>query len=88
MKREERENAQKSSPLSGQENEAHEYVRATSEGTRLRTLSLYLIQSIVEKYGGKVGVDLATDTIMIDVPEDKRVQCAQEIEAQVGAMCW
>ena len=67
--------------------EAEDYVWATSEQTRLRSLSLYLIRSIVERHGGSIEVDLATDTISIDVPKNEEVACAQEIEAQVGAMC-
>ncbi|NVM22680.1 MAG: hypothetical protein HWN68_12985 [Desulfobacterales bacterium] len=64
-----------------------DYVWATSEEARLRALSLYLIRSIVERHGGTVDIDLATDTININVPEEEQVACAQEIEEQVGAMC-
>jgi hypothetical protein len=66
---------------------AGSYVRATSEETRLRALSLYLIRSIVEKHGGTINIDLATDTINIDVPVKGQLACAQEIEEQVGNMC-
>lgn len=69
-------------------NTAASFVRATSEETRLRTLSLYLIQSIVERHGGTVAVDLATDTINIDVPPQEEAACALEIEEQVGNLCW
>lgn len=65
---------------------AGDYVWATSEKTRFRTWSLYLIRSIVEKHGGTINIDLATDTINIDVPEQEKDACAQEIEEQVGAM--
>ncbi len=44
--------------------------------------ALYLIRSIVEKYGGTVEVDLETDTINIHVPERERAACAQRIEEQ------
>ena len=63
------------------------YVWSTSEEARMKAFSLYIIQSIVEKHGGTVEVDLATDTINIDVPEKEQVACAQEIEEQVGSMC-
>jgi len=63
------------------------YVWATSEEARLRALSLYLIRSIVERHGGTVDVDLATDTINIDVPDEEQTACAQEMEEQVGSMC-
>lgn len=66
---------------------AQDYVWATSEQARFRALSLYLIRSIVEKHGGTIQVDLATDTINIDVPKDQELACAQEIEEQVGSMC-
>ena len=66
---------------------AADYVWATSQKSKLRALSLYLIRSIVEKHGGTINIDLATDTINIDVPEQEKDACAQEIEEQVGAMC-
>jgi hypothetical protein len=64
-----------------------DYVWATSEETRLRALSLYLIRSIVERHGGTIDIDLATDTINIDVPSKEQAACAIEIEEQVGSMC-
>jgi hypothetical protein len=63
------------------------YVWASSDEARLKALSLYLIRSIVEKHGGTIDIDLATDTINIDVPEKEQIACAQEIEEQVGSMC-
>ncbi len=64
-----------------------DYVWSTSEEARLRALSLYIIRSIVESHGGTVEVDLASDTINIDVPEKEQVACSREIEEQVGSMC-
>ena len=70
------------------ETQPHEdFVWATSEQTRLRALSLYIIRCIVEKHGGNVEIDLATNTIDIDVPDEARLDCAQEIEEQVGFLC-
>ena len=66
---------------------AEDYVWATSEKAKLRALSLFLIRSIVERHGGTIVVDLATDTINIDVPALEKTACAQEIEEQLGAMC-
>jgi len=66
---------------------AENYVWSTSEKTRLRALSLYLIRSIVERRGGTIDIDLATDTINIDVPAKEQVACALEIEEQVGNLC-
>jgi hypothetical protein len=67
--------------------EAEEYVWSTSEQSKLRALSLFIIRSIVEKHGGTVEVDLATDTLNIDVPQGEETACAKEIEEQVGQMC-
>jgi sensor histidine kinase regulating citrate/malate metabolism len=64
-----------------------DFVWSTGEQSRLRALSLYLIRSIVKKHGGTVDVDLATDTININVPEEEQSDCAQEIEVQVGSLC-
>jgi hypothetical protein len=66
---------------------AEDFVWATSEKAKDRSLSLFLIQSIVEKHGGTVEVNLATNTISIDVPKRKQAACAQEIEEQVGHIC-
>jgi hypothetical protein len=63
------------------------FVWSTGEQSRLRALSLYLIRSIVKKHGGTVDVDLATDTISIDVPEKEQFDCAREIDEQVGRLC-
>ena len=63
------------------------YIRATSEESRLRALSLYLIRAIVERHGGTVDVDLATYTININVPPKEQHSCALEIDEQVGKLC-
>ncbi len=62
-------------------------VWGSSEQAKQRSLSLYLIRSIVEKHGGNIQVDLATDTISIDVPKEEEIACAHEIEQQIGSMC-
>jgi hypothetical protein len=74
-------------PTERQETEAEQYVWSTSDQAKHRALSLFLIRSIVEKYGGTLDVDLATDTLNIDVPTEHEAVCAQEIEKQVGRMC-
>jgi len=65
-----------------------DYVWSTSEEAKLRSFSLWIIQSIVERHGGTVDIDLATDTLSIDVPAEKQADCAMEIEEQVGHMCY
>ena len=86
MKHEECWNTSGTSPQAERQHMAGDYVWATSEKTRLRALSLYLIRSIAEKHGGTIEIDLATDTITIDVPDGEKVECAQEIQEQVGTM--
>ncbi len=56
------------------------------EEAQLRATALYLIRKIVERRGGTMEMDMATDTININVPEKERVACAQEIAEQVRAM--
>jgi sensor histidine kinase regulating citrate/malate metabolism len=88
MKHEECWKTSGTSPQAERQHIAGDYVWATSEKTRFRTLSLYLIRSIVEKHGGTIQIDLATDTINVDVPEQEKDACAQEIEEQVGEMSY
>jgi hypothetical protein len=70
-----------------QKDQPEHYVWSTSEKSRLRALSLYIIQSIVERHRGSIEIDLATDTINVELPEEEKVACAQAIEEQVGTMC-
>lgn len=63
------------------------FVWSTSEKSRLRALSLFVIRSIVERHGGSAEIDLATNTINIELPDEEKVACAQEIEEQVGTIC-
>jgi len=60
--------------------------RAAREQVRLRALSLFIVRSTVEKHGGSMEVDLATDSINITVPEKEKASCVREIEAQLGAV--
>ena len=69
------------------QDQPEDYIWSTSEKSKLRALSLYIIRSIVERHGGSIEIDLATDTIDIDLPDDERSACAQEIEEEVGNMC-
>ena len=65
---------------------AEDFVWSTNERAKQRAVSLYQIQSIVEKHGGTLEIDTATDTLNITVPEKERIACAQELEEHVGAM--
>ena len=60
------------------------YVWSTSEKSRLRALTLYIIQSIVERHRGTIKIDLATNTINIELPDEEKIACAREIEEQVS----
>jgi hypothetical protein len=62
-----------------------EYVWATSDAARNRALSLLLVGSIARKYGGTVRVNQETYAIHVDVPDEGKVGCAQEIEKRVGS---
>jgi hypothetical protein len=64
-----------------------EFVWATSDQARERARSLYVIRSIVEKHGGTIQINVETNTLDIDVPEERRHACAQEIEENMGALC-
>jgi hypothetical protein len=63
-----------------------DYIYSTSEKSYLRAKSLFLIQTIVDQYGGTLEVDLANDQIHIDVPTEYEVECAQKVEEVVGNM--
>lgn len=66
----------------------NDFMWNAGDKTHAKTLSLYIIRSIVEKHGGTLTVDLETDTINIDVPADKEEIVAQEIEDAVGDMIY
>ena len=53
----------------------------------LRATALFVIRSIVERHHGTIDMDLGTNTININVPEQEEVACAEEIEEQVSIMC-
>ena len=59
---------------------------SSSEKSKMRATALYLVQSIVQKHGGSLSVDIETDTININVPDGKETDCAIEIADAVGGM--
>ena len=87
MKHENYSNASDQPSRDNEKDEAEYYIWSTSEKSKLRALSLYIIQSIVERHRGSIEIDLATDTINIDLPDEEKVACVQEIQEQVGTMC-
>jgi hypothetical protein len=66
---------------------AEDFVWGTDEKATRRARSLYVIRSIVEKHGGTVDIDVEGNKIDIDVPEEERLACAQEIEEHIGGLC-
>ena len=69
-----------------QANEHHwdeDYVWATSQESKRHALSLSLIGSIVHKHGGTVHMDTETRSINIDVPDDQKLACAEELSREV-----
>lgn len=62
---------------------AEDYVWATSEESRRRALSLSLIGSIVHKHRGTVRIDPETHSFNIDVPDEEKLACAEELGKKV-----
>lgn len=62
---------------------AEDYVWATSEESKCHALSLYLVGSIVHKHGGTVRIDPETHSINIDVPDEEKLACAEELSKKV-----
>jgi hypothetical protein len=60
-------------------------VNGYSEGemARLQALCIFIVRSVAEKHGGTIEIDLATDTMKINVPDGEQMACAKEIEEQV-----
>jgi len=87
MKHESYSNASDQLSRNDEKDEPEHYVWSTSEKSKLRALLFFIIRSIVERHRGSIEIDLATDTINVELPEEEKVACAQEIEEQVGTMC-
>ena len=62
---------------------AENYVWATSEESRRHALSLSLIGSIVHKHRGTVRIDPETYSLNIDVPDEEKIACAEELGRKV-----
>jgi hypothetical protein len=86
MQRENDTNPPEGMNAAGVEGEAQDRFWAARQQVRLQALSLFIIRSTVEKHGGNMEVDLASDCINISVPEKEKAACVREIEAQLGAI--
>jgi len=60
-----------------------DYVWATSQESKRHALALSLIGSIVHKHGGTVHIDSETHSINIDVPDEGKLACAEELSRKV-----
>ncbi|MBW1744664.1 MAG: hypothetical protein JRJ47_14750 [Deltaproteobacteria bacterium] len=72
--------------LAGARGPTHDPSCTAGEQVRLRALALFIIRSTAEKHGGTAQIDLATDSINIDIPEKEKAACVREIEAQLRAI--
>ena len=62
---------------------AEDFVWATSEDSRRHALSLFLIGSIVHKHRGTVRIDPETRSLDIEVPDEEKLACAEELGKKV-----
>ena len=69
--------------LSDESSLAEDYVWATSEDSRRHALSLSLIGSIVHKHRGTVTIDPETNSLNIEVPDEEKLACAEELGKRV-----
>ena len=51
-----------------------------------RSLLLYIIRNIVEKYGGHLDIDIKKDTFTVHIPQDQNSDCFQELIEAVGPL--
>lgn len=60
------------------------FVWSTSHQAKQRAKNFYIIRCIVEKFGGTVSIDLETNVLDIDFPDDvskeDEAKCALEVE--------
>jgi len=65
---------------------ADDCVCSRGEAARLRALKLYVVRSTAERHGGTMEMDLATDTVNINVPKKEMAACTKEIAKQLEPM--
>lgn len=57
-----------------------------NEYIRLTMLSLFLIRSIVSRYGGSMETDSETNSYIIHIPTGEATLCSQEIKEKVESL--
>lgn len=63
-----------------------DFVWAQHWKSKQRTQKLQTIASLVHRYGGTVQVDIETNTLAIDVPEEHKVECALKVQEEMEKM--
>jgi hypothetical protein len=57
-----------------------------TQPARSRILFLSLVRLIVEKYGGHLDIDMEKDTFTVNIPQDRKSDCFQELTEAVGPL--
>ncbi len=73
--------------ITAQADESHvaeDYIWATSQESKRHALLLYLMGSIVHRHRGTVQIDPETHSMKIDVPDEEKLACAEELHKRVG----
>ncbi len=53
---------------------------------RSRILFLALVRLSVEKYGGHLDIDVIKDTFTVNIPQDQKSDCFQELTEAFGPL--
>ena len=51
---------------------------------RSRILFLSLVRLILEKYGGHLDINMEKDTFTVNIPQDRKSDCFQELTEAIG----
>lgn len=62
---------------------AEAYVWGTNEDSRRQGISSYIIQSIAQRHGGNADIDFFGQSLSINVPDEKKLECMKEIQEKV-----
>ena len=63
---------------------ARDFVWGSNAESKREGQSLYLVHAIAAKHQGKAKVDLQNHYIEVNVPDDNKAACLQEIEEKTG----